>query len=107
MSAENLATKSSPAASLEQLNATSWKLNGQVSFNSAAHLAAQLQQDKAAPKLTLDLSAASGGSALLLVLVQCWRFCTEQGQELQLLNPTPDLYKMAQLSNLHQLLPFG
>lgn len=96
-------------AELQKLEADNWCLVGQVEFTTAEALAADIV--KALPvntelkHLPIDLHQASGGSALLLVLLAWQRDCLALGVELTLLNPPLQLQKVAELSHLHNLLP--
>ncbi|HKM15477.1 MAG TPA: hypothetical protein VJY63_06085 [Marinospirillum sp.] len=98
------------SAELKKLESGCWLLVGQVTFVTAEALAVclvdalplannvQVQQ--------VDIQQASGGSALLLVCLAWQRHCLALGLELQLLNPSIQLQKVAELSHLQNLLPW-
>ena len=97
-------------AKLQKLDSGCWRLVGQVEFTTAEALANQLAD--ALPLLgdnkvlQVEIEQASGGSALLLVLLAWQRRCLALGLKLQLLNPSSQLQKVAELSHLQNLLPW-
>lgn len=92
-------------ARLEELTSSSWRLVGQVEFATAESLAEALQVNAANKEQQVDLQQASGGSALLLVLLAWQRRCLALDVQLKLLNPPVQLQKVAELSHLQNLLP--
>lgn len=97
-------------AKLQALDTGCWRLVGKVEFATAETLANQLVE--ALPLLgdskllQVEIAQASGGSALLLVLLAWQRYCLALGLKLQLLNPPSQLQKVAELSHLQNLLPW-
>lgn len=97
-------------AELQALGSGNWRLVGRVEFVTAEALANQLAE--ALPLLDdfkvlqVEIEQASGGSALLLVLLAWQRCCLALGLELRLLNPPIQLQKVAELSHLQNLLPW-
>lgn len=92
-------------AELQQLTSNSWRLVGQVEFASAENLAKALQPDADIKNQQVSLEKATGGSALLLVLLAWHRRCLSLNVQLKLLNPPLQLQKVAELSHLQNLLP--
>lgn len=92
-------------AKLQQLSLGSWCLTGEVEFNSAEKLAETLLVDSKTDALQISLKNASGGSALLLVLLAWQRRCLALGIELSLIDAPQELQKVAELSHLQNLLP--
>lgn len=93
-------------AELRQLSPSVWQLVGEVEFATAESLAKALRPEAAANKvLEVSLEQASGGSALLLVLLAWQRHCLSLGIKIKLLNPPLQLQKVAELSHLQSLLP--
>ncbi len=92
-------------AKLHQLSPNCWQLVGQVEFATAESLANALQVNTAHKEQQVSLEQASGGSALLLVLLAWQRCCLSLGVKLRLLNPPLQLQKVAELSHLQSLLP--
>lgn len=92
-------------ARLSSLALATWKLSGEVDRDQAAALVAALDI-RTGENPCVDLLEASGGAALLLVLLSWYRECENRGVKLTLTNPSEQLMKVAELSDLHQLLPF-
>lgn len=93
-------------AELVALSSASWRLVGQVEFSTAENLADALVLEAGISQpQRVDLQQASGGSALLLVLLAWQRRCLALGVQLELLNPPLQLQKVAELSHLQNLLP--
>ena len=92
-------------AELQQLSANYWCLVGQVEFSTAEKLANDLKLNETKEVQQISLEKASGGSALLLVLLAWQRHCLGVGVQLILLNPPQQLQKVAELSHLQNLLP--
>ena len=94
-------------AKLQQLSCGNWSLVGQVEFATAEKLAEALKIEDKAKKLQVSLKEASGGSALLLVLLAWQRRCLALGAELSLVDVPLQLQKVAELSHLQNLLPLA
>lgn len=93
------------SALLNRLAAEQWVLTGAVAYNLAETLAdaLELQQGKTC---IIHLQDATGGAALLLVLLSWQRKAQQLGVNLQFIDPSPELMRVAQLSRLDELLPF-
>ena len=92
-------------AKLELVEATSWRLIGQVEFDTAESFAKALPLDASITQLQINLQQATGGSALLLLLLAWYRSCQALDVQLKLLNPPLQLQKIAELIHLQNLLP--
>lgn len=92
-------------AKLQELSYGNWSLAGQVEFATAENLAKALKIEGKAKKLQVSLKEASGGSALLLVLLAWQRRCLALDVELCLVDTPSQLQKVAELSHLQNLLP--
>jgi len=92
-------------ARLQELDSGNWCLMGRVEFATAEKLSEALKVEGTVKKLQVSLKEASGGSALLLVLLAWQRRCLALDVQLSLVDVPVQLQKVAELSHLQDLLP--
>ena len=101
---------STASAQLTLTSANQLELSGQVNLTNAPALANQLAKQltqlatNKGQAVTLNLSQAAGGSALVALLLAGLRAAKEQQQQLVFTQPTASLSKTLELSNLTFLL---
>jgi ABC-type transporter Mla MlaB component len=92
-------------ALLSRSSSDDWVLTGRVDFDLAETLVTTLDLQQGSSS-RINLQDATGGAALLLVLLSWHRNAHQLGVSLQFISPSQELIRVAELSGLDLLLPF-